>query len=118
MGGQTEPISAKLRESFHDGMELADAIAVAVRGLQSASPGAAPSAAAGNGGGERVLGVGALEVAVLDRKRPRRAFRRIAGAALDALLPEENRRAKSAARNPGQDAGSGARGAATSDDAT
>jgi proteasome alpha subunit len=28
-----------------------------------------------------------LEVAVLDRDRPRRAFRRLTGAALDALLP-------------------------------
>ncbi|HEY2097117.1 MAG TPA: proteasome subunit alpha, partial [Pseudonocardia sp.] len=31
------------------------------------------------------------EVAVLDRSRPRRAFRRLTGAALAALLPEENR---------------------------
>jgi proteasome alpha subunit len=31
--------------------------------------------------------VGQLEVAVLDRSRPRRAFRRITGAALTALLP-------------------------------
>ena len=35
----------------------------------------------------RVLGRGELEVAVLERSRPRRAFRRISGAALDALLP-------------------------------
>lgn len=93
MGGQTEPISAKLRESYQDGMELADAIAIAVRGLQSASPGGAtPSGSGSNGAAaERVLGVSALEVAVLDRNRPRRAFRRIIGAALEALLPEENR---------------------------
>jgi proteasome alpha subunit len=95
MGGQTEPISAKLRESYRDGMELAEAVAVAVRGLQSAAPGSPPSGGgAGNGGGERLLGVNALEVAVLDRRRPRRAFRRITGSTLDALLPEENRRAK------------------------
>ena len=98
MGGQTDPISAKLRDSYSDGMELADAVAVAVRGLQSASPGgsgAGGSASGTNGGGsaDRLLGVNALEVAVLDRSRPRRAFRRLQGAALAALLPEENRAA-------------------------
>ena len=33
----------------------------------------------------------ALEVAVLDRARPRRTFRRITGGALRQLLPERNR---------------------------
>ena len=37
-----------------------------------------------------MLGVSALEVAVLDRARPRRTFRRIAGPALRGLLPEAN----------------------------
>jgi proteasome alpha subunit len=90
MGGQTEPISTQLRESYQDGMELADAVAVAVRGLQSATPGGPP--AGGNvNPAARLLGVNALEVAVLDRTRPRRAFRRITGAVLSVLLPEENR---------------------------
>lgn len=89
MGGQTDPISAKLRESYSEGMELAEAIAVAVRGLESASAGQAGSG--GNGASEHRLGVSALEVAVLDRTRPRRAFRRITGAALSTLLPEANR---------------------------
>ncbi|WP_028927067.1 proteasome subunit alpha [Pseudonocardia acaciae] len=92
MGGQTEPIGAKLRESYRDGLELAEAMAVAVRGLQSAAPGGSSTGSSTNGGSsDRVLGVNALEVAVLDRARPRRAFRRIVGAALSALLPEENR---------------------------
>jgi len=97
MGGQTDPISARLRESYQPGMELADAVAVAVRGLQSATPGgSAPTGSATNGGAsDRVLGVSALEVAVLDRRRPRRAFRRITGAALSALLPPENRATES-----------------------
>ena len=38
-----------------------------------------------------MLAVSALEVAVLDRFRPRRTFRRITGAVLRDLLPEENR---------------------------
>ena len=88
MGGQTEPISAALRESYQPRLPLAEAVAVAVRGLQSApAPGAAPNAAQA----ARVLGVAALEVAVLERTRPRRAFRRITGGALRAVLPAENR---------------------------
>jgi proteasome alpha subunit len=31
-----------------------------------------------------------LEVAILDASRPRRAFRRITGAALERLLPQHN----------------------------
>jgi proteasome alpha subunit len=31
-----------------------------------------------------------LEVAILDANRPRRAFRRITGAALERLVPEHN----------------------------
>ena len=90
MGGQTEPISTALRGSYRAGAALADALAVAVTALQSAP---APGPASGNGpAAARTLGVGALEVAVLDRARlPRRAFRRITGAALRAVLPAENR---------------------------
>jgi proteasome alpha subunit len=90
MGGQTDPISGALRSSYQAGAGLTDALAVAVKALQSAP---APGATAGNGpGAARVLGVGALEVAVLDRARlPRRAFRRITGGALRGLLPAENR---------------------------
>ncbi len=89
MGGHTEPISVALRESFETGMELRQAIDVAVRALEmpaSGSSGSGGNGGNGNAGGSR-LGVGALEVAVLDRSRPRRAFRRFTGAALAALLP-------------------------------
>ncbi|MET0188579.1 MAG: proteasome subunit alpha [Pseudonocardia sediminis] len=88
MGGQTEPISTKLGESYEHGMELSAAIGVALGGLQV--PGADPSAANGSTT-PRVLGPDALEVAVLDRNRPRRTFRRIEGAALAELLPAANR---------------------------
>ena len=104
MGGQTEPISVKLRETYQDGLELADALAIAVRGLQSAAPAGSAATSSANGpAAERVLGVGALEVAVLDRKRPRRAFRRITGSVLDGLLPEENRRKKESAADAAAD---------------
>lgn len=75
MGGQTEPVVNKLKESFEEGFGLQRALTVAVEALRATST--------GNGEGEPVK----LEVAVLDRERPRRAFRRITGAALDALLP-------------------------------
>lgn len=89
MGGTTEPISAKLKDTFEPGLELSAAIGVAVQGLQAGGP--PGGAGGGNGAGTRVLSVTALEVAVLERSRPRRAFRRITGAALRSLLPAENR---------------------------
>ncbi len=89
MGGQTEPISSAMRSSYRAGSALGDALGAAVTALQSAP---APGPGGNGAAAERVLGVGALEVAVLDRARlPRRAFRRITGAALRALLPTENR---------------------------
>ncbi|MGE3288781.1 MAG: proteasome subunit alpha [Pseudonocardia sp.] len=93
MGGTTEPISAKLRETFEAGLELGAAISVAVKGLETGGGTPATGTTAANGGTSttRTLSVEALEVAVLERSRPRRAFRRIAGAALRSLLPAENR---------------------------
>ncbi|GAA1379001.1 proteasome subunit alpha [Pseudonocardia kongjuensis] len=90
MGGQTEPISTKLSETYEAGLELEAAIAVALGGLQV--PGADP-ASGGNGSNAqpRVLGADALEVAVLDRTRARRTFRRIDRDALAGLLPAANR---------------------------
>ncbi|MDT7578898.1 MAG: proteasome alpha subunit [Pseudonocardiales bacterium] len=91
MGGQTEPISTALRGSYEAGAALTDALAVAVKALQSA-PAPGPPSTANGPAAARILGVGALEVAVLDRARlPRRAFRRVTGAALRAVLPAENR---------------------------
>jgi proteasome alpha subunit len=51
--------------------------------------------AASNGSEQRRLGPSTLEVAILDAKRPRRAFRRITGSALEALLPQEDSSGKS-----------------------
>lgn len=82
MGGTTEPIVTALRASYRPGLDLAAAVAVAVAALQDGT------ATTGNGETERrALGVASLEVAVLEQSRPRRAFRRITGAALEALLP-------------------------------
>lgn len=80
MGGTTEPIASALNESYSENLGLGDAVKVAVTALQ----------ASGDSGAEpRTLGPSTLEVAILDVNRPRRAFRRITGPALEAVLPEE-----------------------------
>ena len=108
MGGQTDPISGSLRGSYQEGASLADALGVAVQALQSAP---APGPTSGNGAA-RVLGVSALEVAVLDRTRlPRRAFRRVTGATLRELLPPENRGTPDADQEKGGDDAPAASGA-------
>ncbi|GLZ37305.1 proteasome subunit alpha [Actinokineospora sp. NBRC 105648] len=78
MGGQTDPIVTVLKADFADGLALTDAIRLAVRALATGS---------GGGPGDSAPALAKLEVAILDRSRPRRAFRRIVGAALTALLP-------------------------------
>jgi len=80
MGGSAEAISERLRERWTEGMDLGAAVRLAVELL-----GAAPET--GNGAEEpRVLTPAQLEVAVLDRDRPRRKFRRIQGQRLAELL--------------------------------
>jgi proteasome alpha subunit len=83
MGGQAEAVTGHLRDHFSPGMALADALAVGVRALSAVSP------AVSNGGDAELLAAAQLEVAVLDRRRPKRAFRRVVGAALHALLGDE-----------------------------
>ena len=87
MGGTTEPIINALNESYSENAELADAVGIAVEalraGIASAAGNATPPAE------PRVLGPATVEVAVLDAGRPRRAFRRITGAALEAMLPSD-----------------------------
>ncbi|MCT7660096.1 proteasome subunit alpha [Mycobacterium deserti] len=80
MGGTTEPIIEKLNESFTENAGLSDAATIAIDALKA-------GAQNGGGGEPRTLGPSTLEVAVLDVNRPRRAFRRITGPALEALLP-------------------------------
>ncbi|OMC04651.1 proteasome subunit alpha [Mycolicibacterium fortuitum] len=78
MGGTTEPIISALNESYAENADLGAAVKIAVHALS----------ASGNGSEPRTLGPSTLEVAVLDATRPRRCFRRITGATLEALLPE------------------------------
>jgi proteasome alpha subunit len=77
MGGQAEAISNVLRERHDTTADLTAALALAAEALGSVG---------GENGAPRSLGNGQLEVAVLDRRRKGRAFRRISDAALTAVL--------------------------------
>jgi proteasome alpha subunit len=77
MGGQAEAIGNVLRERHDTAAGLGDALALAAEALGSVG---------GENGQKRNLDSKMLEVAVLDRRRKGRAFRRIAGPALIQLL--------------------------------
>jgi proteasome alpha subunit len=77
MGGQAESLMSELRDNYRPGLTLTDALALAVRALGSN----------GANGEPRTLPAGQLEVAVLDRTRANRKFKRLTGAALAAVLP-------------------------------
>lgn len=78
MGGQADALTAHLRDSYRPALPLAEALPVAVHALGSA----------GSTEGARDLPASQLEVAVLDRHRSPRTFRRITGALLSELLPD------------------------------
>ncbi len=78
MGGQAENLSATLRESWQPGMDLAGVVRLAVSVLGTAADGE-----------QRTLTPQQLEVAVLDRTRPRRAFRRLTAPVLAELLGQD-----------------------------
>ena len=76
-GGQADQVSAALKEHYSDDMSLSEAFAAALAAL------AAP------GNGERTeFAAAQLEVAILDRARDHRTFRRIRAARLEELLAE------------------------------
>jgi proteasome alpha subunit len=76
-GGQADQVSAVLKERYSTGMSLTEAF------------GAALAALTATGNGERTeLTATQLEVAVLDRTREHRAFRRIRAARLEELITE------------------------------
>ncbi len=73
MGGSSESIAAHLAEHWVAGMSLPEGIRLAIAALAS-SPGQAGAQAAN---GPREISLDDLEVALLQRDRPRRTFRRI-----------------------------------------
>jgi proteasome alpha subunit len=74
IGGDAETLSTYLKEHHTEGMSLDDAIGVAVQALRQVGEG-------------RELGAALLEVAVLDRTRPRRRFKRLGDKQVEPLIP-------------------------------
>jgi proteasome alpha subunit len=70
-------VSAALKERYSDGMSLAEAFSAALDALS----------APGNGGSNEIT-ASQLEVAILDRTRDHRTFRRVRAARLEELIGE------------------------------
>jgi proteasome alpha subunit len=77
MGGQADRVADVLKATYKPGLSLTEAMALAIAAL-----------AVQNDGGTESITADQLEVAMLERSRTHRAFRRLAGARLDALLAE------------------------------
>jgi proteasome alpha subunit len=77
VGGQADKVAAVLKDQYSESMSLTEAMRVAITALASQ----------GDGNSDPVTSA-QLEVALLERNRPHRAFRRLTGARLDALLAE------------------------------
>jgi len=78
MGGQADALTNEVRANYAAGLPLGEALGVAVRALGSTG---------GANGSARELPASQLEVAVLDRTRGKRKFKRITGPELAGLLP-------------------------------
>jgi proteasome alpha subunit len=114
-GGQADTVSAALKERFSDDMSLTEALGAALDALTAPAP-AAP-AASGTGsaataakaaaaasaastaanGTPTELPAAQLEVAILDRARAHRTFRRLQGPRLEELIAESRAAAAAAA---------------------
>lgn len=88
MGGSADAVTAALKERFDRGAPLSEALSAAMHAL------------AHENGERRELDAANLEVAVLERAREHRKFRRIQGARLTRLI-EEGRGASSASSGGG-----------------
>jgi proteasome alpha subunit len=84
-GGQADQVASTLKERFSDGMSLTEALGAALAAL--AGPAAAAQAPASNGA-QPELTADKLEVAILDRARAHRTFRRLHGPRLAELIAE------------------------------
>jgi proteasome alpha subunit len=76
-GGQADQVSAELKERYSDGMSLAEAFGAALSALSVPA----------NGDGNEVVAA-QLEVAILDRARDHRTFRRVRTTRLEELIGE------------------------------
>ncbi|MFZ2047906.1 MAG: proteasome subunit alpha [Trebonia sp.] len=101
-GGQADQVAAALKERFHDDMTLTEALGAALEALaappaQGSGSGSGSGSAAGNGVQATELNAAHLEVAILDRARAHRTFRRLRGPRLEELLAESRAAASAAA---------------------
>jgi len=85
-GGQADQVAATLKERFSDGMSLTEALGAALAAL--AAPAAAAGTPAAGNGPQPELTAANLEVAILDRARAHRTFRRLHGPRLEELIAE------------------------------
>ncbi|HEY6491942.1 MAG TPA: proteasome subunit alpha [Trebonia sp.] len=85
-GGPADQVTAVLKERFSDGMSLTEALAAALAALTPPAP--ATGAATANNGAQLELTAANLEVAILDRARAHRTFRRLHGPRLEELIAE------------------------------
>jgi len=83
-GGQADQVAAVLKERFSDGMSLTEALAAALAALTPP----APSSGSPSNGNQMELTAANLEVAILDRARAHRTFRRLHGPRLEELITE------------------------------
>ena len=106
-GGQADQVSAALKERYSAGMSLTEAFTAALAALSA------------SGNGERnEIAATQLEVAVLDRARDHRTFRRIRAARLEELISESRSAGAKATPEAGApEAPSGSSGPATGPDA-
>ncbi len=77
VGGQADQVATVLKDHYADRLPLAEALATAITALSGEANGERPEITASQ-----------LEVAVLDRERAHRTFRRVTGARLESLLAE------------------------------
>ncbi|WP_116026074.1 proteasome subunit alpha [Thermomonospora umbrina] len=77
MGGQVEAVEQALKERFSEGLSLAAALRAGVQSLEAQEA-------------DRRLEAKALEVAVLDRNREHRLFRRLTAPRIEELLSESS----------------------------
>jgi proteasome alpha subunit len=102
MGGQADKVADVIKERYSPDMSLAEAMRLAIASLAGEVENSGPEP----------MNADQLEAAILDRSRTRRAFRRLTGQRLEALLAE----ARSAsgqggkAEKPGQDGSAGSGG--------
>jgi len=83
MGGQADKVAAVLKDQYAAGMSLTAAMTLAIAALSGQ----------GDGANAEPVTSSQLEVALLERSRTHRAFRRLTGARLDALLAESTPKA-------------------------